>query len=142
MPLTIFSHPATPLNLPLDRTDAPHSGQVGPGWEILLMPEPLARLTLRSLTGRPGTAATASLGWVFAHAGQWGIFLPEESDDPAWPPDATYLKAGANVTLPPWHWRIPPHHCGSGWVRQYGYPLSRPMMVHPVVTVLSAGPFQ
>ncbi|MFI5822850.1 hypothetical protein ACIA8I_27710 [Streptomyces rishiriensis] len=116
------------------RADAPGLRQVGPGWEVLLMPEPLARLVTRALAGRP--VKVAALGWVFAHAGQWGIFLPEMSDDPAWPPGTTYLAAGGSVTLPPFSRRSAED--AWGWVRLDGSPLSRPLLLHPVVTALAA----
>lgn len=108
--------------------------QVGPGWEVLLMPAPLGRLVMDLLAGR--AARTAPLGWVFAHADHWGIFLPEGSDDPAWPPGTTYLKAGANVTLPPLDLE-PAHDRGFGWVSRDGSPLSRPLLLHSVLTALA-----
>ncbi|MCX4682206.1 hypothetical protein OG413_44300 [Streptomyces sp. NBC_01433] len=99
------------------------------------MSEPLGRLVTRALAGRP--AKVAALGWVFAHAGQWGIFLPEKSDDPAWPPDTTYLAAGGSVTLPPFNRRSPEHDGAFGWVSLDGSPLSRTLLLHPVVTALA-----
>lgn len=113
-----------------------HLRQVGPGWEILLITEPLAQLATRVLASRP--ARVAALGWVFAHAGQRGIFLPEQSDDPAWPPGTTYLKTGANVTLPPFSQRWAEHDSTSGWVSLDCSPLSRPLLLHPVLTALAA----
>ncbi|MFD4525567.1 hypothetical protein ACFWP7_16905 [Streptomyces sp. NPDC058470] len=122
---------------PPPRTAEPDRLQhVGPGWEVLFMPAPLGRLVRGALAGRPARAAP--LGWVFAHAGQWGIFLPEESDDPAWPPGTTYLKAGASVTLPPLGAQQDGQDCAFGWVSRDGSPLSRPLLVHPVVTALAA----
>ncbi|MFE1476603.1 hypothetical protein ACFW6N_22475 [Streptomyces cyaneofuscatus] len=110
--------------------------QVGPDWEVLLMSERLGRLLTSALAGRP--ARTAPLGWVFAHAGQWGIFLPPESDEPAWPPDTTYLKAGTSVTLPAPGARPDAWTGSSGWVSWDGNRLSRPLLVHPVLTSLAA----
>ncbi|HWU05037.1 MAG TPA: hypothetical protein VN520_01290 [Streptomyces sp.] len=121
---------------PSDLALAVQPRMVGPDWEVLLMPERLGRLLTSALAGRP--ARTAPLGWVFAHAGQWGIFLPSESDKPAWPPDTTYLKAGTSLTLPmsgatPDAWTS-----ASGWVSQDGNRLSRPLLVHPVLMALTA----
>ncbi|MFF7400660.1 hypothetical protein [Streptomyces murinus] len=108
--------------------------EVGPGWEVLLMPAPLGRLVTDALRR---SAAASAVGWIFAHAGHWGILLPERSDDPAWPPGTTYLKTGGPVTLPP-----SPRHvafCDSTprWVRRDGDLLSRPLLLHPVVTLLA-----
>lgn len=128
------SVPALPEN-PLEGV---HLRQVGPGWEVLLMSEPLAQLVTRAFADRPVRAA--ALGWVFAHAGQRGIFLPEQSNDPAWPPGTTYLKSGANVTLPSFsqRWAEHEHDGTSGWVSLDGSPLSRPLLLHPVLTALAA----
>ncbi|MFF4933259.1 hypothetical protein ACFY2H_30875 [Streptomyces griseofuscus] len=122
--------------LPQDPLEGVQLRQVGPGWEVLLMSEPLARLVTPVLAGRP--ARVAPLGWVFAHAGQRGIFLPEQSDDPAWPPGTTYLKSGAKVTLPSFSQRWTEHDGTSGWVSLDGSPLSRPLLLHPVLTALAA----
>ena len=108
--------------------------EVGPGWEILLMPEPLARLVTDTITG---SAAEPAVGWIFAHASQWGVFLPEGSADPAWPAGTTYLKTGAHVTLPPFTWGFAERDGTSGWVSQDGGPFSRPLLLHPVVTHLA-----
>ncbi|MGW3955364.1 hypothetical protein ACWEKM_31530 [Streptomyces sp. NPDC004752] len=98
------------------------------------MAEPLARLVTDTIRG---SAAASAVGRVFAHAGQWGVFLPERSDDPAWPPGTTYLKAGTHVTLPPFTWGFADHDGTSGWVSQDGDLLSRPLLLHPVVTLLA-----
>ncbi|MGW2652168.1 hypothetical protein ACWC1D_00675 [Streptomyces sp. NPDC001478] len=82
--------------------------------------------------------AASALGWVFAHAGQWGILLPERSDVPAWPPGTTYLKAGASVTLPPFHSRLTDRDRTQGWANLDGPPLSKPLVLHPVITRLAA----
>ncbi|MFF9785738.1 hypothetical protein [Streptomyces nigrescens] len=89
---------------PLNPGNASRSRPVGAGWEVLLMPGPLAERDAHVL-GR-ATMAASALGWVFALAGQRGIFLPERCDIPVWPPGTTYLKTGASVTLPPFHWRL------------------------------------
>ncbi|WND40711.1 hypothetical protein RI578_41200 (plasmid) [Streptomyces sp. BB1-1-1] len=115
---------------------APRPRRVGPDWEVLLMSERLGRLLTSALAGRP--ARTAPLGWVFAHAGQWGIFLPPESDEPAWPPDTTYLQAGTSLTLPTPGARPDAWTGASGWVSRDGNRLSRPLLVHPVLTSLAA----
>ncbi|QKZ23891.1 hypothetical protein [Streptomyces chartreusis] len=98
------------------------------------MPEPLARLVTAKLMR---SAAASAMGWIFAHAGHWGVFLPERSNDRAWPPGTTYLKTGEHVTLPPFTWGFA--ECGgiSGWVNQDGVPLSRPLLLHPIVTLLA-----
>jgi hypothetical protein len=75
---------------------------------------------------------------MFQHAGQRGIFLPVESNDPAWPQETTYLTAGETVTLPPPSWRITGREDASGWVRLQGPLLSRPLLIHPVVTLIAA----
>ncbi|WP_158713643.1 hypothetical protein [Streptomyces sp. NRRL WC-3626] len=98
------------------------------------MPEPLARLVTDTITR---SAAASAVGWVFTHAGQWGVFLPERSDDPAWPPGTTYLKAGTHVTLPPFTWGFAECDGTSGWVSQDGGPLSRPLLLHPIVSLLA-----
>ncbi|MFC8016583.1 hypothetical protein [[Kitasatospora] papulosa] len=100
------------------------------------MPKRLAHLALHTFAR--STASASALGWVFAHAGQCGVFLPEGSDNPAWPPGTTYLKAGANVMLPPLG-AEPAQDSASGWVSQNGSPLSRPLLIHPVLTALAAG---
>ncbi|MFJ4972112.1 hypothetical protein [Streptomyces sp. NPDC088755] len=110
--------------------------QVGPGWEVLLMPAPLAELVTHTLG--ENTVAASAMGWTFAHAGHRGIFLPELSDDPAWPPGTTYLKAGASVSLPPFHWRLAERGGTEGWVALNSQPLSKPMLLHPVVTLIAA----
>ncbi|MFI1408902.1 hypothetical protein ACH4Y0_03030 [Streptomyces sp. NPDC020707] len=110
--------------------------QVGPGWEVLLMPAPLGRLVTDALAER--SARAAPLGWVFAHTGHWGIFPPERSDDLAWPPGTTYLKAGASITLPPPGAQPDRQSSASGWVRRDGGFLTRPLLVHPVLTALAA----
>ncbi|MET8816117.1 hypothetical protein ABZW47_29450 [Streptomyces sp. NPDC004549] len=120
----------------LDLAEAARPQPVGPGWEVLLMPEPLGRLMVGALAGRPST--TTPLGWVFAHADQWGIFLPSESDELSWPPGTTYLKAGASVTLPPEETRPETWTGAYGWVSRDGPPLSRPLLIHPVLAVLGA----
>ncbi|MYU06030.1 hypothetical protein GTY81_19510 [Streptomyces sp. SID8366] len=114
--------------------DGVWTGKVGPGWEVLLMPEPLARLVTDALSG---SAAQSALGWTFACAGHAGAFLPEQSDDPAWPPATTYLKTGALVTLPPFTWRVARLDSTPGWVRRTGDPLSQPLLLHPIVTLLA-----
>ncbi|MET9776280.1 hypothetical protein ABZ023_18800 [Streptomyces sp. NPDC006367] len=125
------------LGRPLSPDGAPRPQPVGPGWEVLLMPELLADLVAQALK-RTAVAASA-LGWVFAHAGQRGIFLPEFSDVPAWPPGTTYLKAGASVTLPPYHWQLTDRDNTSGWVSQDGPPLSKPLLLHPIFALIAAG---
>ncbi len=135
MTLAILMPRSVPEALP-HPAETPRPRQVGPGWEILLMPVPLGRLVTAALARRP--ARTAPLGWVVATSGQWGIFLPEESDDPAWPPETTYLKSGANVILPSFSQRWTEHGGTSGWVNLDGSPLSRPLLLHPVLTALAA----
>ncbi|MEU0350844.1 hypothetical protein ABZ302_29085 [Streptomyces sp. NPDC006237] len=121
---------------PIDFVLAARPRMVGPDWEVLLMSERLGRLLVSTLAGRPARAAP--LGWVFAHAGQWGIFLPPESDEPAWPSDTTYLKAGTSLTLPTPGARPDAWPGASGWVSRDGNRLSRPLLVHPVLTSLAA----
>ncbi|WP_446044898.1 hypothetical protein [Streptomyces olivaceus] len=128
--------PRSAAEAPPHPAETSRSRQVGPGWEVLLMPMPLGRLVTAALARRP--ARTAPLGWVFAASGQWGIFLPEESDDPAWPAETTYLKTGAHVTLPPFNQRGAERDSTSGWVSLDGSPLSRPLQLHPVLTALAA----
>ncbi|MFJ6017469.1 hypothetical protein [Streptomyces sp. NPDC092952] len=110
------------------------SRTVGPGWEVLLMPEPLAQ----RVTAAAARSTTTPVGWVFAHDDHWGILLPEGSGDPAWPSGTTYLPVGASVVLPPFTWRRPRHR--SGWVSQDGPMISRPLPVHHLVTQLAAEP--
>ncbi|MEV7157113.1 hypothetical protein AB0N77_21190 [Streptomyces misionensis] len=110
--------------------------EAGPCWDVLLMPESLGRLVMGALAGRP--SRTAALGWVFAHAGQWGVFLPAGSDAPAWPLCTTYLKTGWNVALPPDEARPETWTEVSGWVRRDGPQLSKPLLLHPIVTLLAA----
>ncbi|MGX1632484.1 hypothetical protein ACWGUL_00260 [Streptomyces albidoflavus] len=100
------------------------------------MPAPLAELVTHTLG--ENTVAASAMGWTFAHAGHRGIFLPELSDDPAWPPGTTYLKSGASVTLPPFHWRLAERGGTEGWVALNSQPLSKPMLLHPVVTLIAA----
>lgn len=100
------------------------------------MPELLAELVTHTLG--ENTVAASALGWTFAHAGQRGIFLPELSDDPAWPSGTTYLKTGASVTLPPFHWLLAERGGTEGWVTVDGPPLSKPLLLHPIVTVIAA----
>ncbi len=119
-----------------DIAPAARPRRVGPDWEVLHMPARLGRLLTSALAGRP--ARTAPLGWVFAHAGQWGIFLPPESDEPVWPPDTTYLKAGTSLTLPTPGARPDAWTGAYGWVSRDGNRLSRPLLVHPVLTSLAA----
>ncbi|MFK0119320.1 hypothetical protein [Streptomyces sp. NPDC090994] len=121
---------------PSDLAVAGRPRRVGPDWEVLLMPERLGRLLTSALAGRP--ARTAPLGWVFAHAGQWGVFLPPESDEPAWPADTTYLTTGTSLTLPPAGARPDAWTGASGWVSQDGNLLSRPLLLHPVLTAVAA----
>lgn len=133
MTITTLTPPAR-LDLSPNPSEGPRTREVGPGWEVLLMPEPLARLVTGTITQ---SAAAAAVGWVFAHAGQWGVFLPERSDDPAWPLGTTYLKAGTHVTLPPFTWGFTECDGTSGWVSQDGGPLSRPLLLHPIVALLA-----
>ncbi|MFJ4741191.1 hypothetical protein [Streptomyces sp. NPDC088775] len=121
---------------PRSRDSAPRLRTAGPGWEVLLIPAPLAECVAHACE-RSAMAASA-LGWVFAHAGQWGIFLPERSDVPAWPSGTTYLKTGASVTLPPFHSRLTERDRTQGWVNLDGPPLSKPLILHPVVTRIAA----
>ncbi|MEW1760489.1 hypothetical protein AB0393_28755 [Streptomyces cyaneofuscatus] len=138
MPATLLTRTAPVPPPELAATAQPQT--VGPGWEVLLMPEPLGRLVVDALAGRP--ARTAPLGWVFTHAGRWGIFLPLQSDQPAWPSCTTYLTAGASITLPPDEARSKTWPA-CGWVSRDGEQLSRPLLLHPVLTALApcdAGP--
>jgi hypothetical protein len=98
------------------------------------MPEPLARSVLAKIAG---TTASSAVGWIFAHRGAWGVFLPALSDDPAWPSGTTYLKTGGRVALPPVNCRFVEGDRTSGWVNRTGHPLSRPLLLHPVVTLLA-----
>lgn len=100
------------------------------------MPEPLVQHVTRAL-GRTTVTASA-LGWTFTHAGQRGIFLPERSDEPAWPPGTTYLKTGESVTLPPFRQRMDEQDDTGGWTNLDGPPLSKPLLLHPIVTAIAA----
>lgn len=96
----------------------------------------LGQLMTGALAGRP--TRTAPLDWVFARGCEWGIFLPAESDDPAWPPGTTYLKAGTSLTLPPIRLRPDVRTGASAWVSWDGNLLSRPLLLHPILTALAA----
>lgn len=126
--------PPNGLDLSPRPSAGPRTREVGPGWEVLLMPEPFARIVTDAITR---SAAAHALGWIFAHDGHWGVFLPEQSDDPAWPPGTTYLKAGTRVTLPPFTWGLTDGDGTCGWVSQDGAPLSRPLLLHPIVALLA-----
>ncbi|MGW0603984.1 hypothetical protein [Streptomyces sp. NPDC002640] len=82
--------------------------------------------------------AASALGWVFSYAGQRGVFLPERSDTPAWPPGTTYLHTGESVTLPPFHWQMDERDDTGGWMNLDGPPLSKPLLLHPIVTAIAA----
>ncbi|MCQ1577138.1 hypothetical protein [Streptomyces parvus] len=101
------------------------------------MPARLARLARRTFAR--STASASALGWMFAHSGHCGIFLPEESGDPAWPPATTYLQTGETVTLPPPARRVTDwEDASSGWAGLDGPLLSRPLLVHPILTLIAA----
>jgi hypothetical protein len=107
--------------------DAPWTRPVGPGWDVVLIPEAIARRAVRALD----RVRLDAVGTVFAHHGTWGFFVPEQSDDPEWPDGITYRSAGSTVVLPP----LSPGP-GSGWVRARhdGRLLTRPLLLHPVVS--------
>lgn len=95
------------------------------------MPEPLAQLVMARLAR---SAAASAIGWIFTHADRWGIFLPVESGDPAWPHGTTYLGVGESVTVP----QLSAHDNASRWINRDGPLLSRPLLVHPIVTLIAA----
>lgn len=129
--------PTCALGLPTGHLTTPEPQPVGPGWEVLLMPARLAHLARRTFAR--STASASALGWMFAHADHCGIFLPEESGDPAWPPATTYLQTGETVTLPPPDWRVTDwEDTSSGWAGLDGPLLSRPLLVHPILTLIAA----
>jgi hypothetical protein len=109
--------------------DRVQDAEVGPDWEVLLLPRQLARQVI-SLTNRSRSADTA-IGWAFADGPRWGIFLPPGSQTPRWPACTTYLATGATVTLPGRN----PHGPGPHWVRRTeSRLLSHPLLLHPLVT--------
>ncbi|MEU5839763.1 hypothetical protein ABZ820_39780 [Streptomyces diacarni] len=126
-------HPAPHLP-PVDLPEGPWARAVGSGWDVVLVPEGVARQAVQALYELPADP----VGTVFALDGQWGFFLPEESDEPRWPPYVRYLKAGASVTLPPACWTRDLDGTGSGWVRRPwdGRLLTPPLMLHPMVNAV------
>ncbi|MGC5264039.1 hypothetical protein ACPXCO_23775 [Streptomyces cyaneofuscatus] len=42
------------------------------------------------------------------------------------------------MTLPPYHWRLAERDGTCGWVSLNGHPFSRPLLLHPVVTLIAA----
>ena len=112
---------------------------VGPGFDIVMVPEHHARQAVALLD----RLALDPIGSVFADHDRWGFFLPEESDSPAWPPATEYLHGGASVTLPPFHWPAPAYGA-TGWVRHRadGRLFTAPLMLHPVLDAVSNGACQ
>ncbi|MEV5279812.1 hypothetical protein ACFYMW_26110 [Streptomyces sp. NPDC006692] len=137
MNLAIRSPATTVPARPGSLDSAAQPWPVGPGWEVLLMPSPLTDRVVHAL-GR-ATMAASALGWVFSHAGQRGVLLPEQSDTPAWPPGTTYLRTGESVTLPPFSLRVDERDDAGGWMNLDGPPLSKPLLLHPIVTAIAAG---
>ncbi|MEU0843928.1 hypothetical protein ABZ370_31250 [Streptomyces sp. NPDC005962] len=114
--------------------DAPWQREVGPGWDVVLVPEQVAHRAVVAL----GALSTNPVGAVFAIHGVWGFFLPPESDIPPWPARVQYLRSGSQVTLPPSCWTRDQSGSGSGWVRSRsdGHLLTPPLMLHPIVAAL------
>ena len=112
------------------------SVQVGPGWEVVRVPE----MQARQAVARLDCLDSGLVGAVCATGGWWSFFVPEDSDDPPWPEPAVYLASGAAVTLPPASWARNAAARGAGWVRRcrQGRLFTAPLFLHLAVTV-SAG---
>jgi hypothetical protein len=117
---------------------APAALPVGPGFEVVLMPEAQARRALGDLD-RLIELDPVEFVFVFAVDDRWGFFVPEESAQPSWPADVEYLKAGSVVTVPPAHWRHGTCQAGTGWVRRRcdGRLFPPPLILHPILAAIS-----
>lgn len=126
---------ATPRLPSVEVPDVPWQRPVGPGWEVVLVPEHTARPAAQALAG----LSPDLVGAVFSIQGRWGFFVPEESDVPRWPAGIRYLKAGVTVTLPPACWKRPWTGTGPGWVHRPagGRLLTPPLLLHPMVSAVS-----
>lgn len=125
---------ATPRLPSVEVPDVPWQRPVGPAWEVVLVPERIARPAVQALD----ELSPALLGAVFSIQGRWGFFVPEESAGPPWPAGTRYLQTGAALTLPPACWKNATSS-DAGWVRRPpdGRLLTPPLILHPMVTAAS-----
>lgn len=98
------------------------------------MPVSLARPVVHRLDRT--TAAADAVGWVFTTGSHWGFFLPDGSDDPVWPSGTTYLKP-ETCLLSPVERQLPQRDGEYQWVRRTGPPISRPLPLHVVVSLIA-----
>jgi hypothetical protein len=109
---------------------------VGPGFEVVLIPEQVARHTVSRLD-----RLQLEVGAVVAVSGCWGFFVLPESDGVSlsWPTAIEYLEVGSRVTLPPAHWPITVPGSGrTGWIRQQhdGRMFTSSLMLHTVAAAV------
>lgn len=123
-------HSVAPRLQSVELPEVPWERSVGAGWEVVLIPQRVARIAVQALDA----VWRDLVGAVFAIEGSWGFFVPEESDEPEWPHPARYLRSGTTVTLPPAHWMCAAGS-GPGWVRrpEDGRLLTPPLVLHPMV---------
>jgi hypothetical protein len=130
----IACQPCTTVPAATDVALADHlsSGHVGPGWEVVRVPETLARQAVARLD----RLSSDLVGAVCAIGGWWSFFVPEGSNDPQWPEPAAYLASGAAVTLPPASWERNAAARGARWVRRchQGRVFTAPLFLYLAVT--------
>ncbi|MFE0055416.1 hypothetical protein [Streptomyces sp. NPDC059003] len=114
--------------------DRPHRLLLSQGFDVVLVPEQHAQ----EAVGHLDRLELRPVGAVFAIDGQWGFFLPEGSNEPAWPSSVQYFGAGTSVTVPPASWSRTDPSAGSGWVRRRrnGRIFTPPLLLHSIVEAI------
>ncbi|MER5549543.1 hypothetical protein ABT072_45900 [Streptomyces sp. NPDC002589] len=110
---------------------------VGPGFEVVLINEDLARQAVALLDRME--LSVDPVGAVCAVEGRWAFFLPEESDIPAWPAHTQYLSCGTTLPLPPIPGTSPAPINSTRWIRwqPLGRVITAPLLLQLAVNAVA-----